>query len=207
MKRSNPPIPHSDGEKILFYCGLVILIFAVLIGIHAYLFSNIYLAFQEFMMSLLIYFFGSLLILIPYHSRKNIFFVTLPVILYFSAAYIYEVTNRKRVSYILPYNYNISKPFIVVFDEKGSTKPQKEGWRWILKIPQDGILVIDTTISETDDTDKRVYIRNADKTLKKLNPENFYLFRIIVSTIYSKMKKILLLTRSRKYWNNILHKK
>jgi len=34
--------------------------------------------------------------------------------------------------------------------------------------------VIDTTISETDDTDKRVYIRNADKTLKKLNPENFY---------------------------------
>ncbi|OVE59938.1 hypothetical protein [Chryseobacterium mucoviscidosis] len=101
MKRSNPPIPHSDGEKILFYCGLVILIFAVLIGIHAYLFSNIYLAFQEFMMSLLIYFFGSLFILIPYHSRKNIFFVTLPVILYFSAAYIYEVTNRKRVSYIL----------------------------------------------------------------------------------------------------------
>ncbi len=34
--------------------------------------------------------------------------------------------------------------------------------------------MIDTTISDTDDTDKKVYIQNADQTLKKLNPENFY---------------------------------
>ena len=174
MKKNNLPISSSQGEKILFYSGLVIFIFAVLLGIDAYFFSNVYVAYPKFIMALIIYFVGALLILIPYHSRKNIFFVALPLILFFSSSYIYEVIQTTRVTYILPYNYDTSKPFVVAFDEKGSITPEKEGWRWVLKIPQDGILVIDTTISDTDDTDKKVYVQNADYTLKKLDPEKFY---------------------------------
>ncbi|UWX60448.1 hypothetical protein N0B40_18905 [Chryseobacterium oranimense] len=173
MKKNSFPFSPSTGQKILFYTGLVILIFAILLVIYAYLFSNVYVGYAELMLAYMIYFVGALLILIPYHSRKNIFLVVLPVILYFSSGFIYQAVQRTRVSYILPHHYDTSKPFIVVLGEKGSITPKKDGWRWILKIPEDGILVIDTVISDADDTDKRVYIQNADKTLKKLDPENF----------------------------------
>jgi len=109
-----------------------------------------------FWVSCFFYIAGAFFLLLGSSTWKSWLIILIPVLTFIPIVLFIIHLKATKTNYILPKDF--SKPFVVVYDEKNGVSPKKEGARWVMNIPDDGILVLDTIISYADDVEDNYYM-------------------------------------------------
>jgi hypothetical protein len=122
-----------------------------------------------FWISCFFYLVGAICLLIGSSTWKSLIIVVIPVLTFIPIIQFIIHLKATKTSYILPKDF--SKPFVVVYDEKKGVSPKKEDNRWVMNIPNDGILILDTIISYSDEVEDNYYMPDNNGQLLKLKDD------------------------------------
>ncbi|MFT3681630.1 MAG: hypothetical protein QM791_15270 [Ferruginibacter sp.] len=151
----------------LFIPGFLILAAGYGLAWYTVFNANPYSFYPMFTLSCLVYLAGIFLVVITKPSFKNILLVAIPAISFIPLLNLIDHVRATKTTYVLPQNY--SKAFVVVFNENAGVHPMKKNGRWVMNIPEDGILILDTLISYSDEVEEEFCTIMPGNRLEKID--------------------------------------